>query len=186
MRCPKCQANTPAEALCCPACKRKTPRGRMLEAEPEEEHKSRFSEIWSGQKPSVNHVPVWVAWALIGLTVAVCVLGSYIRFTHFKEPEPANVPLPQLALSMLRAKTSNQPWMTVEESMENEVEKSRKAGRLSEAEGWDVRTAEQGEFAVTFTFQEQGGKQQRATWLVNPLAETFNPQTDLASLIFKP
>jgi hypothetical protein len=75
--------------------------------------------------------------------------------------------------------------MTVGQSMENEVERSRKAGRLAEAEGWDVRSAERGEFAVTFSFQEKGNKQ-RAVWLVNPLAETFVPQTDLAAFIYKP
>jgi hypothetical protein len=186
MRCPKCHTNTPADALCCPACKRKTPKGRMLEEEPETENRSRFIEILARQKPTVNHVPVWVAWALMGLTIAVCVLGSYIRFTHFSQAEPTDQPLHQVALSLLRNKTSNQSWMTIEESMQNEVEKSRKAGRLVEAEGWEVATAEQGEYAVSYTFQEKEGRQVRALWKVNPIAETFVPQDELASAIFKP
>jgi hypothetical protein len=185
MRCPKCQANTPVDSLCCPVCKRKTPKGRLLELEPEEESKSRFLEILAEHKPTVNHIPAWVAWALIFLTVGVCVLGSYISFNHFNNPELTNVPLHQLALDKLRTRTSNQPWMTIEESLENEVEKSRNAGRLTEAEGWDVRSDEGGAFAVSFTFQEKGSKQ-RAVWLVNPLSETFIPQTDLALLIYKP
>jgi hypothetical protein len=185
MRCPKCQTNTPSDALCCPSCKRKTPKGRMLEAEPEKENKSRFLEILGVRKPTTNHRPAWVAWALICLTLAVCVLGSYIRFHQVEVQEPTNMPLHQLALEKLRARTSNQPWMTVEESLKNEVEKSRKAGRLAEAEGWDVQSGERGEFAVVFTFQEKNNKQ-RAEWLVNPLAETFIPQTDLATMIYKP
>ena len=76
--------------------------------------------------------------------------------------------------------------MTVEQSLENEVEKSRNAGHLTEAEGWDVRSDERGDFAVSFTFQEKDSKHQRAVWLVNPLSDTFTPQTDLAALIYKP
>lgn len=186
MRCPKCQSDTPIDALCCPACKRKTPKGRMLELEPEEDNKSRLLEILAEHKPTVNHIPSWVAWALILLTVGVCVLGSYISFNHLPAQEPAEIPLHQQALDKLRSKTSNQPWMTVEQSLENEVEKSRNSGRLTEAEGWDVRSDEKGGFAVSFTFQEKDSNHQRAVWLVNPLSDTVIPQSDLALMIYKP
>lgn len=185
MRCPKCQTDTPREALCCPTCKRKTPRGRRLELEPESENKNCFLEILAEHKPTVNHIPLWIAWSLIALVVGGCVLGSYLSFHYLNNPQPTTVPLHQLALDKLRLKTSNQPWMTVEESLENEVEKSRSAGRLAEAEGWDVRSIEEG-FLVSFTFQEKDSRTQSATWLVNPLSETYLPQTDLAWLIFKP
>lgn len=185
MRCPKCQADTPREALCCPACKRKTPKGRRLEQEPESENKNRFLEILAEHTPTMHHIPLWMTWSLVFLTMGVCVLGSYLSFNYLNNPQPTAIPLHQLALDKLRIKTANQSWMTVEESLENEVEKSRNAGRLTETEGWDVTPAEGG-FSVSFTFQEKDSRKRSATWLVNPLSETYVPQNDLASLIYSP
>ena len=186
MRCPKCKTATPAEALCCPSCKIKTPRGRLQEElEPESDLRQKFHDILADHKPTMTHIPVWLSWSLIVLTVGVCILGSYLSFMYFNNPEPTHVPLPQLALEKLRTKTSNQPWMTVEEALENEVEKSRKAGQLKEAEGWDVRPAPEAGFMVSYTFQESG-KKLYYVWKVDPLAESFMPQNDAAGYIFKP
>ncbi|MBI3654585.1 MAG: hypothetical protein HY231_26440 [Acidobacteria bacterium] len=186
MRCPKCKTATPAEALCCPNCKSKTPRGRLQEEfEPTSDLRQKFQDILADHKPTVKHIPAWLSWSLILLTLGVCILGSYLSFRYFNQPEPTNVPLHQIALDKLRAKISTQPWMTVDEALENEVEKSRKAGRLKEAEGWDVRPAEDVGFIVSFTFQETG-KKQYFIWKVDPLSETYSAQNDAAETIFKP
>jgi 3'-phosphoadenosine 5'-phosphosulfate (PAPS) 3'-phosphatase len=112
-------------------------------------------------------------------------VASYLSFRYSNDPQPASAPRHQVALDKLKAKTSNQPWMTVEESLVHEFEKSRQAGRLKEAEGWDARDPETGPVMVTYSFQENE-KQQKAIWLVDPFRETFIPQNDLAEFIFKP
>jgi hypothetical protein len=157
----------------------------LQEFDPEPDFKSRFQEIFAEHRPSMNHIPAWLSWSLIILTLGVCILGSYVSFTYFNNPQPTTKPLHQVALDALKEKVANQPWMNVDQALENEVEKSRNAGRLKEAEGWDVRSADNGDFTVSFTFQEKD-KKQVATWLVNPMAGTFVPQTDLALLIYKP
>jgi hypothetical protein len=186
MRCPKCKTATPTEALCCPSCKLKTPRGRLQdELEPESHLVQRVQEIFASHKPTMTHIPVWLSWSLIFVTLGVCVFGSYFSFMYFNVPQPESVPRHQVALDKLKAKTSNQPWMTIEESLNYEVEKCRQAGRLKEAEGWDARAADAGAVLVTFTFEEKD-KKQKAIWLVDPMADTFIPQNDLAEFIFKP
>jgi hypothetical protein len=186
MRCPKCKTATPTEALSCPGCKLKTPRGRLQEeAEPESALAQRVQEIFASHKPTMTHIPIWLSWSLILATLGVCVLGSYLSFNYFNDAQPASPPRHQEALDKLKAKTSNQPWMTVEESLNHEVEKCRQAGRLKEAEGWDARPAESGEVMVTFTFEENA-KKRKAVWLVDPWADTYIPQNEMAEFIFKP
>jgi hypothetical protein len=154
------------------------------ELEPESDLAHRVHEIIASHKPTMNHIPTWLSWSLILLTVGVCVLGGYLSVFYFDDPQPAEVPQHQLALDKLKAKASNYPWMTVEEALDNEVEKCRQAGRLKEAEGWDSRLVDEG-FLVTFSFEEKD-KKRKAIWLVSLVYDTYVPQSELAEAIFKP
>lgn len=182
MKCPKCRAETALTALECPGCKLKTPRGRY-EAELAEERAPRKFRFRIEGKPL--HIKPWVSWVVIVASVMLCIVGSYVSFMYFSEPPRPQPPLHQVVLDKLRLSPSNHSWLTVEESLENEVEKSQKEGRLVEAEGWDVRQTEDGSFLISFTFQEKDNRQQRAVWNVNPMTNSLVPQTDLAEFILK-
>lgn len=127
----------------------------------------------------------WVSWLVVLTSVLLCAVGSYISFMYFSDPPATNPGLHQIVLDKLRETPSNQSWMTVEESLEKEVEKSQKEGRLVEAEGWDVRQIADGSFNIAFTYQEKDNKQQIALWNVNLTANRFIPKTDLAEFILK-
>ena len=126
----------------------------------------------------------WVAWSIIVTTLLLSAGGSYLSFMFFSDPQ-GKVMLHQKVLKDLRTMPSNQSWMTVEESLASEVEKSQKNGRLVEAEGWDVRQIEDGSFNVSFTFQEADNRQQIAIWNVNPATRSCVAKSDLAEFILK-
>ena len=127
----------------------------------------------------------WLAWSIIVSTLLLSAGGSYLSFMVFGAPPQGQVMLHQKVLKDLRTMPSNQSWMTVEECLASEVEKSQKNGRLVEAEGWDVRQIEDGSFNVSFTFQEADDRQQIAIWNVNPATRSCVPKSDLAEFILK-
>jgi hypothetical protein len=182
MKCPKCRAETSLAALRCPGCKLKTPRGRHAGGNQEEKAPRRLN-LWVAGSPL--KIKPWVSWLAIVTTVLLSTGGSYISFMYFDDPPQTQVPLHQKVLKKMRLMPSNQSWMSVEESLKSEVEKSQKKGRLVEAEGWDVRQVEDGSFNVSFTFQEQDNKQQIAIWNVNPKTNSYVPKSDLAEFILK-
>ncbi|MEW6127794.1 MAG: hypothetical protein AB1757_12220 [Acidobacteriota bacterium] len=187
MICPKCRTQTTIGALSCPSCKLKTPRGR-LEAELAEEkkasEKSRFDKSISGGAKKLSISPL-VSTLIIVASVSICALGAYLSFTYFGDPpKPAERIPHQEVLERLQSQTANNSYLTVDEALNNEVEKSRKAENLMESEGWNVEAIEGG-FSITFSFQEKD-KQQKAVWLFNAFENTYKPQTDLANFVYKP
>jgi hypothetical protein len=86
----------------------------------------------------------------------------------------------QLALDKVRQMASKQYGMTVEDYLDEEVNKSREAGRLLEKEGWQVKLLESKQFLVSFSYEEKDKQRQRAEWKVDLNNNSLEPQTDLA------
>lgn len=191
MLCPKCRTETSLVALSCPNCKLKTPRGR-IEAENQEEEKRNKSleranatrSIQGGAK-KLSLSPM-AALIIIVVSVGLCVAGSYLSFDYFNEPpKPAERIPHQEVLQQLQSFPANNSYLTVGETLDNEVEKCQKDDRLLEPEGWNVKPIEGG-FIMTFSYQEKNNKHQKATWIFNAAENKFTPQTDLATFVYKP
>lgn len=191
MLCPKCRTETSLVALACPNCKLKTPRGR-IEAESQEEEKRAKSAGRSSGARSIQggakklSLSPMVSFFIVILAVSICVMGSYFSFDYFNQPPKPTERIPhQEALQQLQSFPANNSYLTVSETLDNEVEKCRKDDRLLESEGWNVQPIEGG-FIITFSYQEKNNKHQKAVWNYDAAANTFTPQTDLAAFVYKP
>jgi hypothetical protein len=168
----------------------KTPRGR-IEAENLEEKRSKSlgrsnatRSIQGGAK-RISLSPM-VSFIIVVISVAICAAGSYLSFDYFNQPPKPTERIPhQEALQQLQSFQANHSYLTVGETLENEVEKCQKDNRLLESEGWNVHPAEGG-FILTFSYQEKNNKHQKAIWNYNAAENTFTPQTDLATFVYKP
>lgn len=191
MLCPKCRTETSLIALACPNCKLKTPRGRIEAESQEEEKKAKASErsqatrsIQGGSK-KISLSPM-VSFIIVVVSVSICIAGSYLSFDYFNQPpKPAERIPHQEILQQLQSFTANNSYLTVDETLNNEVEKCRKDDRLMESEGWSVQPIEGG-FIITFSYQEKNNKHPKAIWNYDAAANTFTPQTDLAVFVYKP
>ena len=80
---------------------------------------------------------------------------------------------------------SSIPGMTVDEYLKEEMERSREAGRLFEAEGWDVKPqGSEDDFIISFTYEEKDNQQKRAEWRVNIKSNSFQAQNELAKMVY--
>lgn len=181
MRCPRCQAETPTGALQCPQCKLLTPKGRQTlnggkpTAKPTTKKQPR-------QRAAVK--PLTAALAILA-SITICGAAGYFGLILLTESKAGN-PKPQYeALDRLRKMPSNQDGLTVEEFLEQEVKKSRQAGRLVEPEGWSVRLIDENKALISFSYEEKDQKQIRAEWIADLKNKTFTPQTDLAAAAYK-
>jgi hypothetical protein len=125
------------------------------------------------------------------VAVIVCIsavivfgVGSYFVMALVLSPPPVDPGSPQYAIEKLRRLPSNQQGLTVEERMEQEVRKSREAGRLVEVEAWSVKPLEQTKYIVTYSIQEKNDQYLKATWSVDISNGVIVPQTDLANEVY--
>jgi hypothetical protein len=181
MRCPRCQTETPTGALQCPQCKLLTPKGRQaLNGKKSPTKPSTKRQL--RQKTAVK--PLTAILAILS-SIVVCGVGGYLGLILLTESKAGN-PKPQYeALERLRKMPSSQDGLTVEEFLEQEVKKSRQAGRLVEAEGWSVRLIDESKALISFSYEEKDQKQIRAEWIADLKSKTFAPQTDLAAASYK-
>lgn len=181
MRCPRCYAETPAEVLCCPGCKLPTPKGRNKSKPKGERTAPRTKRAKKKDSKSVNPI---VAVAACVVAVLVFGLGGYFAMALMLAPKPVDPASPQYAIEKLRAMPSNQKGLTIEERLEQEVKKSRDAGRLVEIEAWSVKPIEASNYLVSYSIQEKDEHYLRAEWSVDVASGAIVPQTALATEIY--
>jgi hypothetical protein len=169
----------------------KTPKGRIEAENQEEEKKAKASErtqslrsIQGGSK-KISLSPL-VSFVIVLVCVSLCIVGSYLSFDYFNQPPQPTERIPyQEALQQLQSFTATNSYLTVDETLNNEVEKCRKDDRLLESEGWNVKPTEGG-FVITFSYQEKNNNHPKAVWHYDAATNTFTPQTDLAAFVYKP
>jgi len=168
----------------------KTPKGR-LDAENQEEKKSQSAKRLNGGKSiqggakKISLSPL-VSFIIVLISLSICVAGSYFSFDYFYQPPRPSERIPhQDALERLQSFPANNSYLTVDATLNNEVEKCRKDDRLLESEGWNVQPTESG-FTISFSYQEKNNKHQKAVWSFDAAENKFTPQTDLATFIYKP
>ncbi len=188
MKCPKCSTETPSEALCCPGCKLVTPKGRSYKKSKDIRQQVQTTRAEAREKADEIKGPKKIGPVIIGLsvlmTVLICGLGSYFLLTYWETTRPVLDNHPQLALEKIRFQPSKHQGLNVEECLNQEVERARKAGQLLEAEGWDVRPIQGARFLVSFTYQLKDKAQQQARWEVDIAENTFAPKTQLATAVY--
>jgi hypothetical protein len=190
MRCPKCAVETPNEALCCPNCKLPTPRGKTYLKDKKarkQENQARETKRGTQELKAPNsvkekkHVPGWVTAVSLVLALAIFGAGSYFAATYWPDMEAKTEDGGrQLALDRVRQSASKQSGMTIEDFLNEEVNKLHEAGRLLEKEGWQVKPLDGKQFLVSFSFEDKDKQQKRAAWKVDLNNNSLEPQTDLA------
>jgi hypothetical protein len=128
--------------------------------------------------------------AVLGVAGLVAALsaGAYIfvvaPLVHSQGVEPK---VALSALEKLQHLPSNDPKLTVDESLLNELEKSRRVGNLVGYKGWTVHSIKGTKTRVllVFSFREVGNTEQRAEWLADLDANKFTPQTPLAASVLR-
>jgi hypothetical protein len=186
MRCPKCSTETPNEALCCPGCKLPTPKGtnylktkgKSLRPDAAKKPKKRSRQK---DKKSINPL---IAVPVLLFVVILFGAGSYIATTLFQEAQAGDPGSMETILNKVRGLPSSQEGKTIEDYFEDKVEESRDAGRLREAEGWNVRPLDGKQYLVSFTFEEKGNQKHRAEWEVNLASNTIVAKNDLAAKVY--
>ncbi|MEK6304511.1 MAG: hypothetical protein AABO41_27810 [Acidobacteriota bacterium] len=126
---------------------------------------------------------------MLSISIIVTLLGAgafWFVWPLFQSQGPE----PEVAASVLdklRKMPSNQEGLTVEQSVAQQLEKSRRVGNLVAYQGWTVHQApgDKSKLLVVFSFDERDNTKQRAEWLVDSAGSTFTPQTDLAAAVFK-
>lgn len=173
----------------CPGCKFPTPHGKNLLKEKRKKKRAELESIKSvkvfKKKKARRQVKPWVA--VVGSVVAVLIIGvaSYFITISSLQQSEAKASPSQAALEKFRNMPSSTPGMTVDQYLADEMEKSRQAGRLLEAEGWSMEPINGGsEFLIAFTYEEKDVGQKRAQWRVNPARNSFRAENELAKAVY--
>ncbi len=188
MKCPRCHVEVPAVAARCPDCKLPKPKSLIAQGG---KNKSKSQKTANGKplyprKPGVKpekRVPKWVnilAGGLSGVLIAAIGVYAYWYFTNAsQEIDPQKA---QPAMQKLREMPSQQANLTIDQYMNQELEKSRRVGNLVSVQGWTMRPVEgsRSKMLIAFSFQERDNTEQRAEWLADLAGDTFIPQTPLA------
>jgi hypothetical protein len=183
----------PTEAIRCPDCKLPKPKSLIVQAG-KSQTKKQAPAAGTRSKPGrprtkrERKLPRWANVAAGALSALLAVaLGVYLywHFTHTtSELDPH---LAQPAMQKLRQMPSPQADMTVEQYLNQELEKSRRIGNLVSTQGWTMRPVEgsRSKMLISFSFIERDNTEQRAEWLADLSRDTFTPQTELARAAFR-
>jgi hypothetical protein len=198
MTCPKCRKNVPDAAIRCPGCGLSKPKVRPPETD---EMPSRWFSRTSGKSASRKRAPARRkpaappskakrAAVLLSISILVTMLGAGAFWFVWPLLQQQG-PEPEVAASVLdklRKMPSNQEGLTVDQSVAQQLEKSRRVGNLVAYQGWSVHQApgDKSKLLVVFAFDERDNTKQRAEWLADSNGSTFTPLTDLAAAVFKP
>lgn len=197
MTCPKCRANVPDASIRCPSCGLSKPKPRAPEFD--EKPASWFSLRatksikWQRKaaKPTSAEPPSKAKRVAVVLTISIIVMlvgaGAFWFVWPLFQPMGPEPEVAASVLEKLRKMPSSQEGLTVEQSVAQQLEKSRRVGNLVAYQGWTVKQApgDKSKLLVVFSFDERDNTKQRAEWLVDPNSSTFTPQTDLAAAVFK-
>ena len=134
-----------------------------------------------------RQIPAWANIAS-GIASAILVIGLgfyvYWFFSHrVPEPDPHEV---QPAMLKLRQMPSLQAGLTVDQYLNQEVERARKFGHVRSIQGWTARPVQgsASKIVIAFSYQETDQTEQRAEWLADLSHLTFTPQNDLAAAVY--
>jgi hypothetical protein len=193
MKCPRCHVEVPTEALRCPDCKLSKPKSLIAQSGKDKKKNQPSARQGSspnrrpGMKPE-RRLPRWVsivAGALSVLLLAAVGVYTYIYFSHATYELDPHLARP--AMQKLREMPSKQANLTIEQYLNQQLEKSRRVGNLVSIEGWTMRPVQgtRSKMLIAFSFQERDNTEQRAEWLADLSHDTFTPQTELASAAWK-
>jgi len=142
------------------------------------------------RKPAAPPSKAKRAAVLLSISILVTMLGAGAFWFVWPLLQQQG-PEPEVAASVLdklRKMPSNQEGLTVDQSVAQQLEKSRRVGNLVAYQGWSVHQApgDKSKLLVVFAFDERDNTKQRAEWLADSNGSTFTPLTDLAAAVFKP
>jgi hypothetical protein len=175
MRCPKCGTEVPVDALQCSKCKLVTPKGRTSQslAFKKGEREGRLSKL--------KYYAI-----LAGIVLIVFGIAGYVYLT-LDTPSQVDPKIAIQAMTTLRGRPSTQDGVTVDEYMKRALNESERTGKLLRYRGWHIEpiAGTKDRFLVVFSFEEEGGSEQRAEWAATA-ANTFTAQTNLARAAYNP
>jgi hypothetical protein len=155
------------------------------------QHQQKASQKAAQQKPTRVRQPRAKMNRLVllaGVPLLLSVLGAviYLYVIPALQPEKMEPQTAIMALNRLRRLPSNEQGLNVHERMMQEVDKSRKVGRLKGYQGWTVNpiAGDKSKVLVIFTFDDYNS-QHRAEWLADLVTNTYTPQTELAAAIYR-
>jgi hypothetical protein len=194
MKCPRCHGEVPTEALYCPECKLSKPKSRAAQSDKNKDRSQMAAKRRSvpdrkpRRKPE-RKLPRWVSIVAGAVSALLLVaIGVYVYLYFAKAPGDLDPHLAQPAMQKLRQMPSRQANLTVDQYLNQELEKSRRVGNLTSVQGWTLRPVQgsRSKLLITFSFQERDNTERRAEWLADLAHDTFTPQTELAMNAFKP
>jgi len=193
MKCPRCHVEVPAEAQRCPDCKLPKPKS-LIAQNAKNKGKSlpdSKSKTQSARKPGMKperKLPRWVSLVAGAVSVAlIAAVGAYTYWYFSNTTSDLDPHLAQPAMQKLREMPSKQANLTIDQYLNQELEKSRRVGNLVSVQGWTMRPVQgnRSKMLISFSFQERDNTEQRAEWLADLSHDTFTPQTELASAAWK-
>jgi len=193
MKCPRCHVEVPTEALRCPDCKLPKPKsmiaqgGKSKAQSPQAAKGKSLGAPKPGMKPE-RKLPRWVSIAAAAVSVVlIAAIGVYTYWYFSNMTSDLDPHLAQPAMQKLREMPSKLANLTIDQYLNQELEKSRRVGNLVSVQGWAMRPVQgnRSKMLISFSFQERDNTEQRAEWLADLSHDTFTPQTDLASAAWK-
>ena len=193
MKCPRCHVEVPTEALRCPDCKLPKPKSLIAQSgKDKKKNQTNGQRSFSqGRRPGMKperRLPKWVGIAAGALSVALlAAVGVYIYLYFAHTTYELDPHLARPAMQKLREMPSKLPDLTIDQFLNQQLEKSRRVGNLVSVQGWTIRPVQgsRSKMLIAFAFQERDNTEQRAEWLADLSHDTFTPQTELASAAWK-
>ena len=200
MVCPRCSTKVSPDALYCSYCSLPKPKAgfgfdEQSDANPSRPPASSQATSRRESKPSSGRIDktrpkrrIRVAVvALAGLVAALSTCAYIFVIAPLVHSQGVEPKLALSALDRLQHMPSNDPELSVDARLSNELENSRRVGNLVGYQGWTVHPVRGTKTRVllVFSFHEVGNREQRAEWLADLNANTFTPQTALAVSISK-
>lgn len=195
MVCPRCSTDVSAGALYCPYCNLPKPKAGFAKASAPNPPSKPATHVASRKSRKLNsrHLgqsdnkgrKLRVMVVSVAALVALLSVGVYIfvvPLVHSQAVEPKTA---LSALDRLQHLASNEPELTIDARLSQELEKSRRVGNLTGYQGWTVHPIKGSKTRVllAFSYREVGNTEQRAEWLADLNANTFTPQTALAAAV---
>jgi hypothetical protein len=193
MKCPRCHVEVPSEAQRCPDCKLPKPKSLIAQsgkskAKPQTASKGKSAGAGKPDAKTERQLPRWVSITAAAVSVVlIAAIGVYTYWYFTNMTSDLDPHLAQPVMQKLREMPSKQANLTIDQYLNQELEKSRRVGNLLSVQGWTMRPVQgtRSKMLISFSFQERDNTEQRAEWLADLSHDTFTPQTDLASAAWK-
>jgi hypothetical protein len=141
----------------------------------------KFAGIAESSRTKVA-VRVAIMVGAIAVTGVVCYMLVF-SYWESKEVDPVAA---MKAMNTLRELPSNQEGFTVDQLMNEELERFRKSGNLKGHQGWHTRKIRgtESRVLVVFSFKDNEDRDHRAEWMVEVNKHIVVPQTELATTVY--